>query len=80
MVCVPCFLIPIFLFIWHRFIQPIVLAFWNPWKVEDKKDDPAADKLIHPATDNDTNSTASACPVSAMMSKTQNQNTKLKDE
>jgi hypothetical protein len=39
MVCIPCFLIPIFLFIWHRFIQPIVLAFWNPWKVEDKKDD-----------------------------------------
>lgn len=37
MVCVPCVLLPFLLFIWHKFIQPIVLKFWNPWKpVEDK--------------------------------------------
>ena len=37
MVCVPCIVIPFFLFIWHRWIQPIVLSFWNPWKTVDEK-------------------------------------------
>lgn len=23
------------LFIWHRFIQPYVLRYWNPWAVKD---------------------------------------------
>lgn len=37
MVCVSCIVIPLFLYIWHRFLQPIFLKFWNPWaKVEDK--------------------------------------------
>lgn len=35
MVCVPCFIIPVLLFLWHKFIQPYVLRFWNPWAVED---------------------------------------------
>lgn len=35
MVCVPCFIIPLLLFIWHKFIQPIVLRYWNPWAVKD---------------------------------------------
>ncbi|OWR49147.1 putative secreted protein [Danaus plexippus plexippus] len=35
MVCVPCFIIPLLLFIWHKFIQPYVLRFWNPWAVKD---------------------------------------------
>lgn len=30
--CVPCFVIPLLLFIFHRYIQPILLKFWNPWK------------------------------------------------
>ncbi|XP_023331591.1 UPF0729 protein CG18508 [Eurytemora carolleeae] len=35
MVCVPCIVIPVLLWIWHRFLQPIVLKFYNPWaKVE----------------------------------------------
>ncbi|KAK7864954.1 hypothetical protein R5R35_004938 [Gryllus longicercus] len=38
MVCIPCFVIPFFLFIWYRYLQPIVLKFWNPWKpVKDNK-------------------------------------------
>ena len=37
MVCVPCIVIPFFLFLWYRYIQPIVLKFWNPWKAEDTK-------------------------------------------
>ena len=31
MVCVPCIVIPVLLYIWHRFLQPIMLKFWNPW-------------------------------------------------
>lgn len=31
MVCIPCIVAPVLLFIWYRFIQPIVLKFWNPW-------------------------------------------------
>ena len=31
MVCIPCIIAPVLLFIWYRFIQPIVLKFWNPW-------------------------------------------------
>jgi hypothetical protein len=29
--------IPFLLFIWYRYIQPIVLKFWNPWKAVDTK-------------------------------------------
>ncbi|XP_055615726.1 UPF0729 protein AAEL015238 [Toxorhynchites rutilus septentrionalis] len=36
MVCVPCFIIPVLLFLWHKFVQPIVLRFWNPWEKKDK--------------------------------------------
>ncbi|ELU00008.1 hypothetical protein CAPTEDRAFT_129274 [Capitella teleta] len=35
MVCVPCIVIPFLLWVFHKFIQPWVLKFWNPWaKVE----------------------------------------------
>jgi hypothetical protein len=46
MVCVPCIVIPLLLYIWHRFLQPIFLKFWNPWgKVEDKTSEGAGDGL-----------------------------------
>lgn len=35
MVCVPCFIIPVLIYVWHKFIQPIVLRYWNPWAVKD---------------------------------------------
>lgn len=35
MVCIPCFIIPVLLFVWHRFIQPYILRFWNPWAKKD---------------------------------------------
>ncbi|KAJ8982953.1 hypothetical protein NQ317_005270 [Molorchus minor] len=42
--CVPCFIIPLLLFIFHRYIQPIILKFWNPWeKNAVKKDDEKKD-------------------------------------
>lgn len=31
MVCVPCIVIPVLLWVWHKFIQPYVIKFWNPW-------------------------------------------------
>jgi len=37
--CVPCFVIPLLLFIFHRYIQPILLKFWNPWAAKQVKDD-----------------------------------------
>lgn len=37
MVCVPCIFIPVLLFLWHKFIQPYVLRFWNPWAKKDEK-------------------------------------------
>lgn len=39
MICVPCVLIPFFLFIW-RFIQPIVLRFWNPFEKKGNENGP----------------------------------------
>lgn len=35
MVCVPCFIIPVLLYIWHKFLQPILLKYWNPWEKKD---------------------------------------------
>uniref|UniRef100_A0A6M2E080 Putative conserved secreted protein n=1 Tax=Xenopsylla cheopis TaxID=163159 RepID=A0A6M2E080_XENCH len=32
MVCVPCIFIPVLLFLWRLFVQPLFLKFvWNPW-------------------------------------------------
>lgn len=39
MICVPCVLIPFFLFMW-RFIQPIVLRFWNPFEKKGNENGP----------------------------------------
>lgn len=30
--CVPCFVVPLLLFIFHRYIQPLLLKIWNPWE------------------------------------------------
>ncbi|KAF2353471.1 hypothetical protein FHG87_015777, partial [Trinorchestia longiramus] len=44
MVCIPCFLIPAALFIWYRFLQPLLLKIWNPFgHVEDNAASPNAD-------------------------------------
>ena len=52
MVCISCIVIPLVLYIWHRFLQPFVLKFWNPWgKVEDK-------------TENTTDISKLKCPLS----------------
>lgn len=30
MVCVPCIVIPVLLWVFHKFIQPLISKFW-PW-------------------------------------------------
>jgi len=40
MVCISCIVIPVFLWLWHKYLQPLVLKFYNPWaKVEAETDD-----------------------------------------
>uniref|UniRef100_A0A0K8R6I2 Putative secreted protein n=1 Tax=Ixodes ricinus TaxID=34613 RepID=A0A0K8R6I2_IXORI len=43
MVCIPCIIAPVLLYIWYRFIQPIVLKFWNPWEKKEIRLDAAGD-------------------------------------
>jgi len=31
MVCIPCIVIPVLLWVFHKYIQPFILKFWNPW-------------------------------------------------
>ncbi|ALC38090.1 maker615 [Drosophila busckii] len=35
MVCIPCIMVPLVLYIWHKFVQPIMLRYWNPWAKKD---------------------------------------------
>uniref|UniRef100_A0A2M4C5B7 Secreted protein n=1 Tax=Anopheles marajoara TaxID=58244 RepID=A0A2M4C5B7_9DIPT len=39
MVCVPCFIIPVLLYIWHKLVQPILLKYWNPWEKKSAQED-----------------------------------------
>lgn len=39
----PCFIIPLILFIFHKFVQPYILRYWNPWGKKDDKE--LGDKL-----------------------------------
>jgi len=32
MVCIPCIVIPFALWLFHKYIQPFILKFWNPWE------------------------------------------------
>lgn len=51
MVCIPCIVIPVVLWIFHRYIQPLILKFWNPWEkkgIEGKTDPAAGDQKIDP--------------------------------
>lgn len=44
MVCIPCIVIPVLLWVFHKFIQPYILKFWNPWgKVEEAPTGPPKD-------------------------------------
>lgn len=49
MVCISCIVIPLVLFIWHRFLQPFVAKIWGA---------PAAK-----AVEDDAKKMASSCPM-----------------
>jgi hypothetical protein len=60
MVCVPCIVIPFLLFIWYRYIQPIILKFWNPWKVVETKKEP---QMPPAKLENKSSEENSTCPI-----------------
>merc|ERR1712018_1097659 len=67
MVCVPCIVIPVLLYIWHRFLQPIFLKFWNPWaKVDtDKKvEGEGGSNVLPPGHTGADKVNGSSCPFS----------------
>lgn len=35
--CISCVILPLLLFLFHRFIQPLILKFWNPWATKEDK-------------------------------------------
>ena len=58
MVCIPCFIVPVLLIIWKKFIQPYFLKYiWNPWE---KKD--AQGNIISTAPDNPFDCKDGVCP------------------
>ena len=62
MVCISCIVIPVVLYLWHRFLQPLVLKIWNPWgKVEDKSK----------TDDSIVTATLPKCPLSNGVSKSE---------
>ena len=60
MVCIPCIVIPVFLYIWHRFLQPFVMKFWNPWKKPTAGNE--ENKLVENAQASDGLETKKSCP------------------
>ena len=69
MVCVSCIVIPVFLWLWHKYLQPLVLRFWGPlpWgnqeAVADNKDS---------TTEANKEETSKTCPFSAKLSNSSN--------
>lgn len=57
MVCVPCIVIPVFLYIWHRFLQPLVLNFWHLWGTKE-------DKKVNEHVDSNQLEKKTSCPFS----------------
>lgn len=48
MVCIPCIVIPFVLWVFHKYIQPLLVKFW-PWKkqesVKSKTDDSVTNEV-----------------------------------
>lgn len=45
--CVSCFILPLLLFLFHRFLQPLLLKFWNPWDKKEEVNDPQQEVLVN---------------------------------
>ncbi len=64
MVCISCIVVPLFLYIWHKFLQPIALKIWNPWgKVEDKSKDGVGEDDKANSTESESKSNGTAIPA-----------------
>lgn len=64
MVCISCIVIPLMLYIWHKFLQPIALKIWNPWaNVEDKSQTAVVDDQTA------ASASKSSCPLSSETTK-----------
>lgn len=58
MVCVPCFIVPVLLYIWHKFVQPYFLKYiWNPWEKKDEHGN-----VINTAPENPFQCKGGVCP------------------
>lgn len=77
MVCVPCIFVPVFLFIWYRFLQPIFqpifMRFYNPFKkVDETKTDSPSETKCPASTDKKiSESDGAKCPMSVFSSKSE---------
>lgn len=40
MACIPCYIIPLVLLIFHRFIRPILIKLWNKWNGKQETEKP----------------------------------------
>lgn len=69
MVCISCILIPLALFLWHRFLQPVFESVFPQWfPAKGIKKDP------HEALSNDTTKPAGlSCPFSSSKSPQESQ-------
>ncbi|KAL3867148.1 hypothetical protein ACJMK2_044371 [Sinanodonta woodiana] len=43
MVCIPCIVIPLILWVFHKYIQPYLSKIWHPWKKQEKLEDSKAE-------------------------------------
>ena len=62
MVCISCIVVPVVLYIWHRFLQPLVARFWNPWGAVEASSasKPAAEPLKCPFSDGGVDTAATS--------------------
>ena len=62
MVCISCIVIPVVLWLWHKYLQPLFLRFWGPlpWGNKDAVTE-NKDSTKDPGKD----STAKGCPFSS---------------
>uniref|UniRef100_A0A2R5LHC0 Putative secreted protein n=1 Tax=Ornithodoros turicata TaxID=34597 RepID=A0A2R5LHC0_9ACAR len=74
MVCIPCIIAPVLLYIWYRFIQPIALKFWNPWAKHEVKMDAANE----PQASEDTKPVNETCAVNSSTAALQEEEKKTK--
>ena len=62
MVCISCVVVPVVLYIWHRFLQPLMLRFWNPFGLVEASSTPkqSGEPLKCPFSGSDSDATATA--------------------